>query len=92
MSNYALLWVNIEGILPKGSYLPCGSMAGRALLAGYPRYVSDQYSLYANPPVYVISYFDKAREMLSINFVFYHFCVYVCLYIVFYIVHMLFGD
>ena len=28
----------IEGILPKGPYLPCVSMAGRALLAGYPRY------------------------------------------------------
>ena len=24
-----------EGILPKGPYLPCVSMAGRALLAGY---------------------------------------------------------
>ena len=33
-----LLWY-IEGILPKGPYLPCVSMAGRALLAGYPRYV-----------------------------------------------------
>ena len=34
----------IEGILPKGPYLPCVSMAthaGRALLAGYPRYVPD---------------------------------------------------
>ena len=30
----------IEGILPKGPYLPCVSMAGRALLAGYPRYVN----------------------------------------------------
>ena len=30
---------NIEGILPKGPYLPCVSMAGRALLAGYHRYV-----------------------------------------------------
>ena len=29
----------IEGILPKGPYLPCVSMAGRALLAGYPRYI-----------------------------------------------------
>ena len=29
----------IEDILPKGSYLPCVSMVGRALLAGYPRYV-----------------------------------------------------
>ena len=27
----------IEGILPKGPYLPCVSMAGGALLAGYPR-------------------------------------------------------
>ena len=26
-----------EGILPKGPYLPCVSMSGRALLAGYPR-------------------------------------------------------
>ena len=28
-----------EGVLPKGSYLPCVSMAGRALSAGYPRFV-----------------------------------------------------
>ena len=30
---------HIKGILPKGPYLPCISMAGRALLAGYPRYL-----------------------------------------------------
>ena len=30
----------IKGILPKGPYLPCVSMVGRALLAGYPRYAS----------------------------------------------------
>ena len=29
-----------EGILPKGLYLPCVSMAGWALLAGYHRFVS----------------------------------------------------
>ena len=29
---------HIEGILPKGPYLPCVNMAGRALLAGYPRH------------------------------------------------------
>ena len=29
------------GILPKGPYLPCLSMAVRALLAGYPRYVQN---------------------------------------------------
>ena len=34
----ALTHRHIEGILPKGPYLPCVSMAGRALLAGYPRY------------------------------------------------------
>ena len=28
---------HVEGILPKGPYLPCVSMAGRALLAGYHR-------------------------------------------------------
>ena len=30
--------IYIEGILPKGLYLPYVSMAGRALLAGYPPY------------------------------------------------------
>ena len=30
---------HIEGILPKGPYLPCVSMAGRALLAGYHQHV-----------------------------------------------------
>ena len=29
---------HFEGILPKGPYLPCVSMAGRALLAGYHRF------------------------------------------------------
>ena len=29
-----------EGILPKGPYLPCVSMAGRALLAGYHRIIN----------------------------------------------------
>ena len=30
----------IEVIVQKGPYLPCVSMAGRTLLAGYPRYIS----------------------------------------------------
>ena len=29
--------MQVYGVLPKGPYLPCVSMAGRALLAGYPR-------------------------------------------------------
>ena len=33
----------IEGILPKVPYLPCVSMAGRALLAGYPRHMRLWY-------------------------------------------------
>ena len=33
------LWLHIDGILPKGPYLPCIGMAGKALLAGYPRYM-----------------------------------------------------
>ena len=31
----------IKGILPKGPYLPCVSMAGWAFLAGYPRHVTQ---------------------------------------------------
>ena len=34
---------HIEGILPKGPYLPCVSMAGRALLAGYPRHTHSEW-------------------------------------------------
>ena len=32
---------HIEGILPKGPFLSCVSMAGTALLAGYHRYDID---------------------------------------------------
>ena len=43
--NEEIIWSEItpyiEGILPRGPYLPCVSMAGRALLAGYPRYIND---------------------------------------------------
>ena len=38
--NASMDILHIEGILPKGPYLPCVSMVGRALLAGYPRYVA----------------------------------------------------
>ena len=34
--------IHIEGILPKGPYPPCVSMAGRALLAGYPQYMNEE--------------------------------------------------
>ena len=34
---------DFEGILPKGPYLPCISMAGRAFLAGYHRFVQTFY-------------------------------------------------
>ena len=33
----------IEGILPKGPYLPCVSIAGRSLLAGYHRYAVSAF-------------------------------------------------
>ena len=41
MSSHKLFLDNqviFDGILPKGPYLPCVSMTGRALLAGYPRF------------------------------------------------------
>ena len=44
---YSSLWhcwcePHVEGILPKGPYLPCVSMASRVLLAGYPRCMSEK--------------------------------------------------
>ena len=39
---------HIEGIMPKGPYLPCVSMAGRALFAGCPRHVPDVMSCVIN--------------------------------------------
>ena len=39
VSTSSQFYLHIEGILPKGPYLPSVSMAGRALLAGYPRYM-----------------------------------------------------
>ena len=38
--------LHIAGILPKGPHLPCVSMAGRALLAGYHQYVVCDMLLY----------------------------------------------
>ena len=45
--------LHIEGILPKGPYLPCVSMAGRALLAGYPRYPTPALSYVKTNNVYI---------------------------------------
>ena len=63
MHNQAstLTWVlktYIEGILPKGPYLPCVSMVGRALLVGYHRYgnSSDEVLCIAN------KYFETTTE------------------------------
>ena len=38
--------LHIEGILSKGPYLPCVSMAGRALLAGYHRYLDCMWVVF----------------------------------------------
>ena len=43
----------IEGILPKGLYLPCVSMAGRAFLAGYHRYTHTYARIYLNTVIIV---------------------------------------
>ena len=46
---YLLLLINthLKGILPKRPYLPCVSMAGRALLAGYHRSILWKYIILA---------------------------------------------
>ena len=48
--NICCCWCHIEGILPKGPYLPCISMAGRALSAGYPRYILRWQRFYVSQP------------------------------------------
>ena len=56
-------WQQIEGILPKGPYLPCVSMAGRALLAGYHRNMGiisfKVTQAFSNTSSLVIWYFRK---------------------------------
>ena len=42
-----------EGILPKGPYLPCVSMAGMAFLAGYHPYIDNSYWNSQYPSFYV---------------------------------------
>ena len=54
--NYQSL-VNIEGILPKGPFLPCVSMTGRALLAWYHRYMIG-IQTYHHPSLYNRRVFD----------------------------------
>ena len=47
----------IEGILPKGPYLPCVSMEGRALLVGYPRNALLDFYMYCVTPVIISAMF-----------------------------------
>ena len=42
--DWTKMLADIDGILPKGPYLPCVSMAGRALLAGYPWYADEWFN------------------------------------------------
>ena len=50
----------IEGILPKGPYLPCVSMAGGALLAGYHRNVNPWFNAKETPMCLQWSYVSFA--------------------------------
>ena len=57
-----------EGILPKGPYLPCVSMAGRALLAGYHRILLGErqgrvYPAYSIPCCWWLG--DKRSQGIS---------------------------
>ena len=50
--NLRISTLYIDGILPKGPYPPCLRMAGRALLAGYPRYLLCSSTLLVLKPEY----------------------------------------
>ena len=47
---------HIEGILPKGPYLPCVSMAGRALLAGYHWYPKHSWTAVRRKLCFTVSH------------------------------------
>ena len=76
----------IKGILPKGPYLPCVSMAGRALWAGYHRHVQWQKSKisvqYHDQQKYIpLIFFTYHIKTIRTNILF-HTCCKVCLYII----------
>ena len=54
--------LHFEGILPKAPYLPCVSMAGRALLAGYPRFRNKWYGTYVH---------IETREIQTLEYIYY---------------------
>ena len=60
---------DIEGILPKGPYLPCVSMAGRALLAGYHRYVIAIAGVLRKTPTFVWELIVMRYCILSSEFI-----------------------
>ena len=49
----------VEGILPKGPYLPCVSMAGRALLAGYHRSAIEKLTKKPGPRLNIKTLFPR---------------------------------
>ena len=46
----SMIYYQIEGTIPKGPYLSCVSVAGRALLAGYPRYDITNIQVFIKQP------------------------------------------
>ena len=63
---------DIEGILPKGPYLPCVSMAGRAILAGYHRYVIAIAGVLRKTPTFVMRYCILSSEFITLSRYFHH--------------------
>ena len=55
-----------EGILPKGAYLPCVSMAGRALLAGYHWIILSNCYFYF-PQTQSIAFLTKSGQQICAN-------------------------
>ena len=58
----------IEGILPKGPYLPCVSMAGRAPLAGYPRHSHSGRMVFLYRDAPCTSYWFNSCECVSVHY------------------------
>ena len=73
LAPWSVVHEHIEGILPKGPYLPCVSMAGRALLAGYPQYTRLINELHLIDPAlsFKMATIDlqRSRDNLSVKYI-----------------------
>ena len=75
LSPWIVFIPEIEGILPRGSSLPCVSMAGRALLAGYHRILIQAWYTVVLQAKQLVVYFEWFFKTISDQQIKLHGCI-----------------